>query len=54
MKTKHSAVRKYIEKKIKTEEYSPNEKIESENELMNYFNVSRHTVRVAVNDSTLR
>src|SRR5699024_2461228 len=50
MKTKHSAVRKYIEKKIKTEEYSPNEKIESENELMNYFNVSRHTVRVAVND----
>src|SRR5699024_8719976 len=50
MKTKYSIVREYIEKKILDETYKPNEKIESESELMRRFGVSRHTVRLAIGD----
>ena len=50
MKTKYSIVREYIEEKILDETYQPNNKIESESELMKRFGVSRHTVRLAIGD----
>src|SRR5690625_3933380 len=50
MKTKYSTVREYIEQQIVDEMYKPNEKIESESELMKRFGVSRHTVRLAIGD----
>ncbi|MFD1848596.1 GntR family transcriptional regulator [Oceanobacillus bengalensis] len=50
MKTKHSIVREFIKSKILDGTYVPNQKISSESELMERFNVSRHTVRLAIGD----
>lgn len=50
MKTKYSTVREYIENQILDEVFRPNEKIDSESELMKRFGVSRHTVRLAIGD----
>jgi len=50
MKTKYSIVREYIKSKILDGTYEPNQKIGSESELMEWFNVSRHTVRLAIGD----
>jgi len=46
--TKYERIEKFIAKKIKNEEYMPNEKIPSENELAKIFNVSRMTARKAI------
>lgn len=50
MKTKHSIVREYIQSKILDGTYTPHQKIGSESELMERFDVSRHTVRLAIGD----
>lgn len=50
MKTKYSIVYDYIKSKILNGSYQPNQKINSESELMKQFGVSRHTVRQAVGD----
>ena len=50
MKTKYSMVKDYIMSKIQDGTYQPNQKIESESELMEQFGVSRHTVRLAIGD----
>ncbi|WP_405096683.1 GntR family transcriptional regulator [Oceanobacillus sp. FSL H7-0719] len=50
MKTKHSIVREYIKSTILDGTYIPHQKISSESELMERFNVSRHTVRLAIGD----
>ncbi|UFT99766.1 GntR family transcriptional regulator [Radiobacillus kanasensis] len=50
MKTKHRIVREYIQSKILDGTFSPNEKIGSESEFMERFQVSRHTVRLAIGD----
>lgn len=50
MKTKYSIVKDYIKSKIQDGTYKPNQKINSESELMKQFGVSRHTVRLAIGD----
>lgn len=50
MKTKYSTVRSYIKNRLLDGTFQPNEKIESESELMKRFGVSRHTVRLAIGD----
>lgn len=50
MKTKNSIVREYIKSTILDGTYVPHQKISSESELMERFNVSRHTVRLAIGD----
>lgn len=50
MTTKHSIVRNYLKSNILDGTYQPNEKIDSESELMEKFDVSRHTVRLAISD----
>ncbi|SDM47284.1 GntR family transcriptional regulator [Sediminibacillus halophilus] len=50
MQTKHSMVKQAIKSKILDGTYQPNQKISSESELMKQFNVSRHTVRLAIGD----
>lgn len=50
MKPKHSIVREHILSKIINGTFAPHQKINSESELMDHFNVSRHTVRQAIGD----
>lgn len=50
MKTKHSIVREFLKSKILDGTYALHQKIGSESELMERFNVSRHTVRLAIGD----
>ncbi|MBT2653076.1 GntR family transcriptional regulator [Oceanobacillus sp. ISL-73] len=50
MKTKYSMVKEYILSKILDGTFKPNQKISSESEYMKQFNVSRHTVRLAIGD----
>jgi len=50
MKTKYSIVREHILSKILDGTFIPNQKISSESELMKEFDVSRHTVRLAIGD----
>lgn len=50
MQTKYSIVKQAIKSKILDGTFQPHQKISSESELMNKFNVSRHTVRLAVGD----
>ncbi|WP_371068911.1 GntR family transcriptional regulator [Sediminibacillus sp. JSM 1682029] len=50
MQTKHSMVKQAIKSKILDGTFRPNQKISSESELMKQFNVSRHTVRLAIGD----
>ncbi|WP_053217904.1 GntR family transcriptional regulator [Virgibacillus senegalensis] len=50
MQTKHSMVKQAIKSKILDGTFQPNQKISSESELMKQFNVSRHTVRLAIGD----
>ncbi len=50
MKPKHSIVREYILSKILDGTFAPHQKINSESELMDKFNVSRHTIRQAIGD----
>lgn len=50
MKTKYSIVKESIKSKILDGTYQPHQKISSESELMEEFDVSRHTVRLAIGD----
>ncbi|SDK19420.1 GntR family transcriptional regulator [Sediminibacillus albus] len=50
METKHNMVKQAIKTKIMDGTFLPNQKISSESELMKQFNVSRHTVRLAIGD----
>ncbi|MBM7585422.1 GntR family transcriptional regulator of arabinose operon [Bacillus pakistanensis] len=50
METKYSIVKKSIKSKILDGTYEPHEKIASESEMMRQFNVSRHTVRLAIGE----
>lgn len=50
MQTKYSIVKQSIKSKILDGTFQPHQKISSESELMKQFNVSRHTVRLAVGD----
>ncbi|QTN01037.1 substrate-binding domain-containing protein [Sediminibacillus dalangtanensis] len=50
MQTKHNMVKQAIKSKILDGTFQPNQKISSESELMAQFNVSRHTVRLAIGD----
>lgn len=50
MKSKHSMVREYILSNILDGTYAPHQKINSESELMEQFDVSRHTIRQAIGD----
>ncbi|MGJ7922670.1 GntR family transcriptional regulator [Neobacillus sp. LXY-4] len=48
--TKYNKVKGWIRSKILDGTYAPNQKIASESELMKQFDVSRHTVRVAIGE----
>ncbi|MBU9713571.1 GntR family transcriptional regulator [Evansella tamaricis] len=48
MQTKYSKVIQVIKSRILDGTYTPKQKISSENELMKEFEVSRHTIRVAI------
>lgn len=48
--TKYNMVKKWIKSKVFDGTFQPNQKISSESELMKQFNVSRHTVRLALAD----
>lgn len=50
MKTKKSIVKDSIQSKIIEGTYTPNQKIDSESQLMKQFGVSRHTVRQAIGE----
>lgn len=50
MQTKYSIVKKAIKSKILDGTFQAHQKISSESELMKKFNVSRHTVRVAIGE----
>ncbi|WP_181348099.1 GntR family transcriptional regulator [Thalassobacillus sp. CUG 92003] len=50
MQTKHNMVKQAIKSKIMDGTFQPNQKINSESELMKQFNVSRHTIRLAIGD----
>ena len=50
MQTKYSIVKQAIKSKILDGTFQPHQKISSESELMKKFNVSRHTVRLAVGE----
>lgn len=50
MQTKHNMVKQAIKSRILDGTFVPNQKINSESELMKQFNVSRHTVRLAIGD----
>ncbi|MGD7046338.1 GntR family transcriptional regulator [Jeotgalibacillus proteolyticus] len=50
METKYGMVKNWIKSKITDGTFVPNQKIHSESELMQKFNVSRHTVRVALGE----
>ncbi len=50
METKYNKVKQVIKSKILDGTFVPHQKIGTENELMNQFGVSRHTVRVAIGD----
>lgn len=50
VKTKYSLVKESILSKILDGTYQPHQKISSESELMKEFDVSRHTVRLAIGD----
>lgn len=50
MQTKYSIVKQAIKSKILDGTFQPHQKISSESELMKHFNVSRHTVRLAVGE----
>lgn len=50
MQTKYSIVKQAIKSKILDGTFQPHQKISSESELMKQFNVSRHTVRLAVGE----
>ena len=46
--SKYMEIYEYIKKNIKNENYLPGEKIPSENQLKDFFSVSRNTVRKAI------
>ncbi|KIO67961.1 hypothetical protein B4064_1824 [Caldibacillus thermoamylovorans] len=48
--TKYSMVKNWIKSRVLDGTFEPNQKISSESELMKQFNVSRHTVRLALGD----
>jgi GntR family transcriptional regulator, arabinose operon transcriptional repressor len=48
--TKYNMVKRWIQSKILDGTYEPNQKINSESELMKQFDVSRHTVRIAIGE----
>lgn len=48
--TKYNMVKNWIKSKVLDGTFTPNQKISSESELMKQFNVSRHTVRLALGD----
>lgn len=48
--TKYNKVKGWIRSKILDGTYAPNQKISSESELMKQFDVSRHTVRIAIGE----
>ncbi|MCK0472018.1 GntR family transcriptional regulator [Halalkalibacter sp. APA_J-10(15)] len=48
--TKYSKVKQAIKSRILDGTYVPNQKINSENELMKEFEVSRHTIRIAIGE----
>ncbi|WP_421617898.1 GntR family transcriptional regulator [Brevibacillus sp. TJ4] len=48
--TKYNKVKGWIKSKILDGTYTPNQKINSETELMKQFDVSRHTVRIAIGE----
>ncbi|MDQ0256771.1 GntR family transcriptional regulator of arabinose operon [Evansella vedderi] len=50
MQTKYSKVKQAIKSRILDGTYVPHQKISSENELMKEFEVSRHTIRVAIGE----
>ncbi|MFG6150307.1 GntR family transcriptional regulator [Halobacillus sp. B23F22_1] len=50
MQTKYGTVKKAIKSKILDGTYEPHHKIQSESEMMKQFNVSRHTVRLAIGE----
>ncbi|MCF6411522.1 GntR family transcriptional regulator [Pseudalkalibacillus salsuginis] len=50
METKYKFVKKSIKSKILDGTYKSHEKISSESEMMRQFNVSRHTVRLAIGE----
>ncbi|MBU5595604.1 GntR family transcriptional regulator [Amphibacillus sp. MSJ-3] len=50
MQTKYGIVKQAIKSKILDGTFQPHQKISSESELMKQFNVSRHTVRLAVGE----
>lgn len=50
METKYNMVKKAIKSKIIDGTFTPHQKISSESELMKHFDVSRHTVRLAIGD----
>ncbi|KMK76597.1 GntR family transcriptional regulator [Alkalihalobacillus pseudalcaliphilus] len=50
MQTKYSKVKQFIKSKIFDGTYVAHQKISSENELMREFDVSRHTIRVAIGE----
>lgn len=50
LETKYNKVKQDIKSKILDGTYLPNQKINSENELMKQFNVSRHTIRIAIGE----
>ncbi|MDL4839020.1 GntR family transcriptional regulator [Aquibacillus rhizosphaerae] len=50
METKYNIVKQAIKSKILDGSFQPHQKISSESELMKQFEVSRHTVRLAIGD----
>ncbi|THE12530.1 GntR family transcriptional regulator [Bacillus timonensis] len=50
METKYGTIKNWIKSKILDGTFVPNKKIYSESELMEQFNVSRHTVRLALGE----
>ncbi|WP_078555196.1 GntR family transcriptional regulator [Bacillus alkalicellulosilyticus] len=50
METKYNKVKQAIKSRILDGTYVPNQKISSEHELVKEFEVSRHTVRIAIGD----
>ncbi|GAA0361750.1 GntR family transcriptional regulator [Bacillus horti] len=48
--TKYNKVKEWIRTRIIENTYRPNQKINSESELMKQFGVSRHTVRIAIGE----
>lgn len=48
--TKYSMVKNWIKSRVLDGTFEPHQKISSESELMKQFNVSRHTVRLALGD----